>query len=391
MKLHKKVAYTALTLSLLTVPALAACSNTTSTSKDSASVQSSKKQSGKNTLKSHVQMMQATLKDLQGALGKNDTEKVKQYGKKLNDQWLSYENDIREKYPLLYTDAEKYLQPLYTEVTMDNLDSKKVQELSVQLERSLSNLANAKETATKTSEALKKAVADYKGYVDEQTTQLVTATKSFTDAVKAKDMEKAKALYAEARVYYERIEPIAESFGDLDPKIDARENDVDASEWSGFHRIEKALWKDSSLEGMDKYADQLNQDVTELQKKMKAVKLDPTQVVAGSIELLNEAAISKITGEEERYSHIDIMDFASNVEGSQAVYHAILPALNEKNPQLAQQLDTEFNKLTTLLGKYKQNNSYVNYTQLTKDQIRELSQQLSALSESMAQTAEIFQ
>ncbi|MEK1832074.1 EfeM/EfeO family lipoprotein [Priestia megaterium] len=66
---------------------------------------------------------------------------------------------------------------------------------------------------------MEKAVNNYKTYVNDQTEQLVKTTTTFTDAVKAGDLEKAKASYAEARVYYERIEPIAESFGDLDPKL----------------------------------------------------------------------------------------------------------------------------------------------------------------------------
>ncbi|GAA2809025.1 hypothetical protein GCM10020219_096120 [Nonomuraea dietziae] len=38
--------------------------------------------------------------------------------------------------------------------------------------------------------------------------------------MKAGEQEKAKALFPVARTYWERIEPVAEIFGDLDPKID---------------------------------------------------------------------------------------------------------------------------------------------------------------------------
>lgn len=390
MKLQKRLAYTALTFSLLTFPVLSACSKET-TASNTKDQQAAKSEETQTSLKTNIQAMQDSLKKLQEALQKDDMKQVKQYGIQLNEQWLSAENEIREKYPLLYTDAEKYLQPLYAEATKEAPDKSKAQDLSVQLARSLENLKNPKQTEMKTSEALDKAVAEYSAYVNEQTASFVTTTKSFTDAVKANNIEQAKQLYATSRVYYERIEPIAESFGDLDPRIDAREGDVASEEWSGFHRIEKALWVDGSLTGMEKYADQLNQDVTELQTKIKDVKLEPTQVVAGAMELLNEAAISKITGEEERYSHIDLVDLAANVEGSQAIYHAILPALNEKNAELSKKLDEQFNGITASLAKYKQGDSYVSYTSLTKEQVRELSQQLSTLSELMAQTAEIFQ
>jgi len=106
--------------------------------------------------------------------------------------------------------------------------------------------------------------------------------------------------------------------------------------------------------------------------------------------LLNEAAISKITGEEEHYSHIDLVDLAANVEGSEAVYHAIIPALEDKNKSLAQKLDEQFLLMKQTLQKYKKNDQYVNYTTLNKDEIRELSNQLATLSKLMSQTAEIF-
>ena len=81
-------------------------------------------------------------------------------------------------------------------------------------------------------------------------TELVATTKPFVAAVVAGNVAEAKSLYPAARIPYERIEPVAESFGDLDPRIDARENDVPTSEFGGFHRIEKALWEEDTTKGM---------------------------------------------------------------------------------------------------------------------------------------------
>ena len=87
------------------------------------------------------------------------------------------------------------------------------------------------------------AITAYKAYVMAETTQLVTDTKAFTDAIKAGDIEKAKALYAPTRQHYERIEPIAELFSDLDGSIDAREDDYEQKaadpKFTGFHRWKK--------------------------------------------------------------------------------------------------------------------------------------------------------
>ena len=120
---------------------------------------------------------------------------------------------------------------------------------------------------------------------------------------------------------------MAESFGDLDPRIDARANDVPASEFGGFHRIEKALWEEGTPKGMAPVAEQLLADVEELEAKVKNVNLQAVQIANGANELLGEVSASKITGEEERYSHIDLVDFKANVEGSEAAFEAVEPLL----------------------------------------------------------------
>ncbi|RED89301.1 iron uptake system protein EfeO [Cohnella phaseoli] len=335
--------------------------------------------------------LQEETKKLQEAIQKQDTAEVKSLGKSINDIWLAYENSVRQSFPLEYTEVEKYEMPIFSASAYDKIDFAALGTTAEKLQTALDNLLNAKETTGSTSELLTKAVANYKKYVEEQADQLVIHTKTFVEAVKAGDAEKAMLEYPQARVFFENIEPIAESFEDLDPRIDARLADVeDENEWTGFHRIEKALWLDRSLEGMEVYADQLVKDTEELQAKVRTLELEAPAMVAGAMELLNEAAISKITGEEEIYSHTDLVDFAANVDGSKNVYLAIIPALNEKNPDLANQLDKQFQLLEQTLRGHQTDGIYVSYDKLTTEQIREISDQISQLSQLMSQTASIL-
>ncbi|WP_042348747.1 iron uptake system protein EfeO [Bacillus massiliigorillae] len=391
MKIANKGLKIVLMSSLLAVPALAGCNNDSSEKTTSDKPKETATVEKDNGVKTIAESLQKSLQNLTAAIDKNDKVEIEKLGKELNSEWLKKENGIRETFPLLYTEVEKYMQPLYIGATGGAPDQKKLQELAGQLDASLTKLASAKETEEKTSDILNQAVGQYEKYVNEEITALVASTKLFTDAVRAKDVEKAKQYYIESRVHYERVEPVAESFGDLDPKIDAREGDVDEAEWGGFHKIEKALWMNEPLEPMAAVADQLDANILELEKQVKELKLRPTTVVAGAMELINEAAISKITGEEERYSHVDLMDLAANVEGSQAVYFAILPALNENNRELGNKLDAQFTVLTDTLQQYKKNGQYVLYTELTKDQVRDISQKLAVLAELMGQTAKILQ
>jgi iron uptake system component EfeO len=234
------------------------------------------------------------------------------------------------------------------------------------------------------------AVAEYRDYLEENTAELTADTAAFTAAVEAEDVEKAKSLYPAARVPYERIEPVAESFGDLDPRIDARENDVPKKEWSGFHVIEKALWEDGTAKGMAPVAEQLQADVEELQKKVKSVDLQAVQIANGANELLGEVSASKITGEEERYSHIDLVDFEANVEGSEKAFESVEPIVSESDPKLAKEIEARFEDVYESLDPYRKGEGFVTYTELTQADTRKLAQDIDALAELLSQVPAVI-
>jgi iron uptake system component EfeO len=239
--------------------------------------------------------------------------------------------------------------------------------------------------------ALQQATDSYSRYVTSQSEALVQKTTDFVTAVKAGDIEKSKALYPVARTYYERIEPVAEVFGDLDPKIDGREDGATAElPFSGFHKLEKDLWvtKDISKDGP--VADQLLTDVKEVVTKAKGEKLSPLQLANGAKELLDEVASSKITGEEERYSHTDLWDFAANVDGSQAAVAALRPALEQRDPELVKQIDTAFTNVDNELAKYRVGDGWKLQNQLNQAELKGLSDVINALAEPISKIAGVI-
>ena len=245
----------------------------------------------------------------------------------------------------------------------------------------------APKEGTDATPELTEASDTYQAYVEKNSAELVAATKPFVAAVVAGDLAKAKELYGPARIPYERIEPVAESFGDLDPRIDARINDVPANQFSGFHEIEQALWEKGSTAGMAPVAKQLLADVEELQQKSKGLQLEAAQVANGASALLDEVSASKITGEEERYSHIDLVDFQANVDGSQAAFEAVKPLLVEKDPELADEITKRFAAVNKALDPYRKGDSFVLYTELSDDDTKQLSQAVDALAEPLSQVA----
>ncbi|MGP4054067.1 iron uptake system protein EfeO [Mycobacterium sp. 4D054] len=235
----------------------------------------------------------------------------------------------------------------------------------------------------------KEAADNYKRYVNSQVEALVPAVEAFVAAIKSGDIEGAKAQYPTSRVYYERIEPVAESFpDDLDPRIDLREADLEPGQkWTGFHRLEKDLWVTGPHPDTNEIADQLVADVKELQAGVSApdFTVDSTQIAGGAQGLLDEIATSKITGEEDIFSHTDLWDFNANLQGSQTAVASVRPILDERNPDLGTRVDQRFEEVEALLEKYREGDGFVLYDKVTEPERQELSRAIDALSKEVSQ------
>lgn len=291
-----------------------------------------------------------------------------------------------------------------------------------------------------TQAAENKAITNYTAYVKDQSGQLVTATKAFTDAYTSGDTAKAKELFPLARQHYERIEPTAESFGikeagDIDSALDARVQDLasDAKkdvtdpsvlkDWTGWHRIEADLFtqdgskfKFKDAAARQAAADQLNKDTQNLYDLVYGkingasgkFQLKLNDVVKGSSDLMEEVAKSKIVGEEDTFSHTDLYDFKANVEGAKVAYGNVADLVKKQDKDLNDKIEKNFEKVDKLIDaqkdgttadgatKYK---SYADIAAVQKDAgstpkdtdytdtQRDFSDAVNALSEPLSQVA----
>ncbi len=252
-------------------------------------------------------------------------------------------------------------------------------------------------------------VAQYVGYVKAQSEELLPQVQAFVDAYAAGDDAEAKRLFPLARINYERIEPTAEQFGDLDPKIDYRKPGADEEgiEFTGFHRIEMDLWNDAAVANGDypgdpdltpltpeeraELGEKLVADVTELKEKVSSPDFTLTiaDITEGAKGLLDEIAApdGKLPGEENEFSHTDLYDFTANVEGAQVAFDTVREtAVANGHADLVDELDQRFEAMFALLATYGDyDDGFVFYDTVPQSERNELAAQLNALSEPLSQ------
>jgi iron uptake system component EfeO len=240
-------------------------------------------------------------------------------------------------------------------------------------------------------ELLQTANTQYASYVGDQTEQLLTKTEKFVALYEVGRDDEAREMYADTRVHWERIEPVAESFGDLDPKMDLREADLEpGQEWTGWHRIEKDLWPPAegyqalSDAQRKKYADLLLADTNELFDRTRSMTFTADQIGNGAKSLLDEVATGKVTGEEEIWSHTDLWDFQANVDGAKVAFEGLRPLLHQKDAELEDLIAQRFTALQGLLDQHRADDGFASYTELEQDQIKELADAVNALSEPLS-------
>jgi iron uptake system component EfeO len=235
--------------------------------------------------------------------------------------------------------------------------------------------------------------ATYTQYVRQQVDELVGATKTFTDAVRAGNIQAAKDAYAPSRQAWERIEPIAGLVEDIDSAVDARVDDfADENDpaWTGWHKLEYLLWVKNDISeasGAPKLADQLDAELAKLKSTMDTTTVAASAIPSGAAELIEEVSEGKLTGEEDRYSGTDLWDFAANVAGSKQAFEALKPALQAKNPELVTKIEAGFAAIQAQLQAYAEGSGYRPYDALSDADKTKMKTTLAGLSEHVAEVA----
>jgi len=336
-------------------------------------------------------LMITTSGELKTALEAKDGAKVKALTKKIEEEWLSFENDVKTKLPDQYVNVEKYLNTLIAGGKQAELEFDVLTTLNDSLLPALQTLSDTlksgegavnKDTLEQSAE-IQAATKEYAKYVQEQGDALVTGLAALLQEIKGGDLKKSQDQYVKSRMPYERIEPIIELFAELDGTMDARVDDFANEEdekFTGYHRLEHLLFVKKETKSAVKFAERLLEDGKKMREEIAAMQIDPTLFVTGVGELMEEAQSSKITGEEERWSQATLPVVRANVEGAEKIFELLRAELKKKDASLEEKIDKNLKAVLKKIDDFSPNGVFTPYDQLSQTQQMELKNQLEALA-----------
>jgi iron uptake system component EfeO len=231
------------------------------------------------------------------------------------------------------------------------------------------------------------ALAEYQTFLRLEAGTLEDAVRALADAVQAGDLRQARALYAPAHQAYKRIEPMAELFADLDTRINARadyfeKREADAG-FTGFHRIEYALYGQNDLKPLAPVVAQLIADIGVLKERLRGLQIPPERLASSASKLLRRVADNLPAGGEDHYGHAELANLQGSYEGTKKIADLLQPLLVKAAPALQKSLDERFAAFDAALAPYREGEGF-KPAPLDEAQRKALAEPVRALAEELA-------
>jgi iron uptake system component EfeO len=231
------------------------------------------------------------------------------------------------------------------------------------------------------------ALAEYQTFLRLEAGTLEDAVRALADAVQAGDLQQARALYAPAHQAYKRIEPMAELFADLDTRINARadyfeKREADAG-FTGFHRIEYALYGQNDLKPLAPVVAQLIADIGVLKERLRGLNMPPERLASSASKLLRRVADNLPAGGEDHYGHAELANLQGSYEGTKKIADLLQPLLVKAAPALQKSVDERFAAFDAALAPYREGEGF-KPAPLDEAQRKALAEPVRALAEELA-------
>jgi high-affinity iron transporter len=200
-------------------------------------------------------------------------------------------------------------------------------------------------------------VTKYRAEVSAGLAVLATDTDHLRTAADAGQVEQAKQAWLVAHLDYARLGAAYDTFGDFNDEIDGRPNGlplgVDDPSWTGFLRLEYALWQNQPSAVVASTADQLDTYVHQLVAAFGEQTTPLNDLSLRTHEILENTLQFELTGESDQGSHTGLATAEANVQGTETILAIIAPLLSERAPVLLTTLKSDLQGLGTLLDTYQ--------------------------------------
>ena len=196
-------------------------------------------------------------------------------------------------------------------------------------------------------------VTKYRAEVSAGLTTLASDTDRLQSFADAGQQQQAKQAWLVAHLDYARLGAAYDTFGDFNDEIDGRPNGlpqgVDDPSWTGFLRLEYALWQNQPPAVVASTADQLDAAVHQLVAAFPEQATPINDLSLRAHEILENTLQFELTGETDQGSHTGLATAMANVQGTEMILGIIAPLLEKREPALVGRLQTDLGQVTNLL------------------------------------------
>ncbi|PAT43315.1 iron uptake system protein EfeO [Vandammella animalimorsus] len=259
-------------------------------------------------------------------------------------------------------------------------------------------------TASSEAERLRPPIEAFIGPLSESRVHLIMQSgalhkqaQALAEAVAAGDVSAARTHWLQARAAYKRIEGVAGRFADLEARIDPQASYLaqreDDPAFTGFHRLEKALFQQGSAAGLSNAAQQLAADADALKTRLRELQQKPEDLSDSALWLIHRLQEGALAQGENPYAQTDLADVHANLEGMEKIVLLTSPLLQGARPELAAQVQQRFAAVRNALqahqvqaqGETDSEPGWPPYAQITPEQRAQLAALLGELADTIAQ------
>jgi len=179
---------------------------------------------------------------------------------------------------------------------------------------------------------------------------------------------------------------MAELFADLDTRINARADYFEKREadpgFTGFHRIEYALYSQNDVKGLAPVADRLVADIGVLKERLRGLNMPPERLAGSASKLLRRVADNLPAGGEDHYGHAELVNLQGTLEGTRKISELLQPLLVKAAPALQKSVDERFAAFDAALAPYREGEGF-KATPLDEAQRKAIADAVRALADEL--------